>query len=113
MPHMSWEPVTILQSGVYFLSLLPLLPYIQAGVNAIGIDTRLVRKQQVSRGTVGYSNWLSVFTSFRILAAVILSSAFLTSVAFTATPEYHAAGAAHYSAQSGTESTASRFPQGR
>jgi hypothetical protein len=41
---------------------------------------------------------------------VILSSAFLTSVAFTAAPEYQAPEAMHYSAQPATDYTASRSP---
>jgi hypothetical protein len=44
-------------------------------------------------------NWFRAFSSFRILTAVILSSAFLTSVAFTAAPDHHASEAMHYSAQ--------------
>jgi hypothetical protein len=59
---------------------------------------------------VGYSDWLKFFSSFRILSVVILSSAFLTSVAFTASPEYHATEATHYSAQAETDTTESRSP---
>ena len=59
---------------------------------------------------MGYSDWLKVFSSFRLLAAVILSSAILTSVAFTAAPEHHTNEAMHYPAQAEADATASRSP---
>jgi hypothetical protein len=57
---------------------------------------------------VVYSEWLKLFGSFRFLAAVILSSAILTSVAFTAAPENHATGTGHHSAQPVVDAEASR-----
>ena len=57
-----------------------------------------------------YLNWLRFFSSFRILTVVILSSAFLTSVAFTAAPEYQAPEAMHYSVQPAAEYTTRRTP---
>jgi hypothetical protein len=59
---------------------------------------------------VGYPNWLKIFSSFRMLTVVILVSAFLTSVAFTAAPEYRAPEAMHDSAQPATQNMPSRSP---